>query len=168
MSDYNSARINAYHRNGPARTVALASSVLAAIGCIGPWVTFFGIGINGTSVTAGKLSLLLTMLSSALLAAVYFGRQRRERLLVGISISCMVIAAIIAIASWSDLEGVAGGDSIFGAVVQVGWGLVLTTIGSVAGAGSAVFGLRQKTFVEPRGTSEDGELITTEESSQHP
>ena len=65
-------------------------------------------------------------------------------------LAAFAICAVVGIANWADVEGLTSDDELLGDAVQVGWGLVITSLAAIAGAGlSGWLGLRPGPRPEP-------------------
>jgi len=109
---------------------AIGAAILVLVGSIGPWAKFFALTKSGTDGD-GQLTLILSLIAGGCVLARILRRDRRT-LLMGIAAACFAISAIVGIYDWYDVE-TALPENEFGFELEVGWGLVLVTIASIAG-----------------------------------
>jgi hypothetical protein len=102
---------------------------------MGPWARVLFITVNGTDGD-GAITLVLGIVAG-LLAVVRLARPavRGVMFVAGLA---FIGAAAVGVWDWADLGRVASDtsdeDSFFSFSVQVGWGLIVMTIASIAGA----------------------------------
>ena len=122
-------------RKQQAAIAALIASALVLIGSFGPWATFFGLSVSGTSGD-GKVTLVCALIAASCLLARLRSSSKLNRALPLIAGLVLAGAALVGINDWSNLQDVGGSDNPFSSAVGVGWGLVIVTL---AGAVGAVF-----------------------------
>jgi hypothetical protein len=125
----------------PNLIAAMVASVAIVIGSSGPWVSVLVFSANGT-VGDGKFTLALGLISAAALLVAFLGKMRAFGHILAVTIGVLVFAAgvygVIHITSQEKTD-------FFGSEIgaEVGWGLWLVLIASVALIVTASIAFRQ-------------------------
>ncbi|GEM_PF-2376688 len=127
----------------PFDTWGLASSISLVLGSLGTWASLGPFSVGGTSMTGGKIVLALGLIASGILAVHIWGQVWDKALDPFIAGSAAFVALGLGIHGFSKVMG-AGAD-IFGITISpsVGWGLVLTVIGSASLLAWSALAVRQ-------------------------
>ena len=115
----------------PSLVAALVASAAIAIGSAGTWFSVLLLNVNGTAGSGGKLTLALGLVAAAVLVVVGFGKVKVAGL--GIAMAAGVLA--VGQGLYSAVRALTTEDiDFFGAPIgiEIGWGLWLVLIASVA------------------------------------
>ena len=115
----------------PSLIAALLASVAIAIGSAGTWTSVLILNVNGTVGPGGKFTLALGLAAAVVLVVVGFGKMQAGGL--GLAMTAGILAFGQGLYSAVRLLSVEDID-FFGAKIgaEVGWGLWLVLIASVA------------------------------------
>ncbi|MGE5595105.1 MAG: hypothetical protein ACM3S1_03605 [Hyphomicrobiales bacterium] len=107
-------------------------SVLVAVGSLNPWARVLFISVKGTEGD-GMLTLILALAAGAI-AVIRLARPN-SRWPMFLVAALFGVCAIIGIKDWVNVADVAADAdaALFDAGVEVGWGLILVALASVAG-----------------------------------
>jgi hypothetical protein len=116
---------------------ALASAVIAAIGGLGPWVTFLGFSVSGTE---GDGWVVIAAAAAAAGLVLWHNADPALWRLAVAGLAALVAFAV-AVDDWSQIESIASEDedefsALLADAVSPGWGLILSTLASVSLAAS--------------------------------
>lgn len=107
-----------------------ASAAAMVVGALGPWAEVADlVSVNGTEGD-GWLILGAGLLAAALALPVLLKGTARRSLIIAAVVGAL--GAIIAAVDLADISSFAGGGSVFGGVVDTGWGLYLALAGSIS------------------------------------
>ena len=114
------------------RMILLAAPVAVCIGSLGPWASALFITENGNQTSAGRATLILSVV--AFVCVLSATAPRLSRLAIGAAMGCMLIAGFIGAANWVDLQRLVASSE---GLASVGWGLVVTTLAAWGGVVAA-------------------------------
>ena len=134
----------------PAALVALAGAVCAVVGSSGPWASVAGELYSGGQVERfqidgmigdGAFTLGLSA-AAALLILMRVARSRISGFLTGTAAVLLMVATLTAMLNWVDvgnMPGVYEPGKYYHTDARAAWGLIMTTLGSAAGAVAMAF-----------------------------
>ena len=133
-----------------AALVALAAAVCAVVGSSGPWASVAGELYSGGQVERfqidgmigdGAFTLGLSA-AAALLILLRVARSRISGFLTGTAAVFLMVATVAAMLNWVDvgnMPGVYEPGKYYHTDARAAWGLMMTTLGSAAGAVAMAF-----------------------------
>ena len=127
--------------------VGLVAAGLMVLGGLGPWATVLDVAsVNGTEGDGWFLIGGGVVLGAALLA----WRRRARRRLPALGIAAGVVGALVAFYDLSTIDDLADGTGGFGGnLVETGWGLYVSVLGSLLAVVACVLLLRMTRAVAP-------------------
>ena len=119
----------------PGRAITLlVCGILVVVGSLGPWATFLFVSANGTDGD-GVLTLIFGVVV-LVVAVLRLMRPAERQWLPWLAFVLLALSAAIGIYNWADISSTGDGELLG---VNVGWGLVVTTLAAIAGAAVALW-----------------------------